>query len=77
MFMLATTIFGYTLSILWISIIVFFWVLIALAPAFIAKNKGYSFWLFFLLSLFFWWIMLFVALFMHDKNVTPAAPAQA
>ena len=51
------------------------WVLIALWPAFIAKKKGYSFLLFFLLSLFFWWITLFVALFMKDKNTPGQAQA--
>jgi hypothetical protein len=52
----------------------FLWVLLALWPALIAKKKGYSFILFFILSLFFWWITLFVALFMKDKT-TPGTPA--
>lgn len=44
------------------------WIALAFWPATIAKNKGYSFILFFLISLFFWWITLFVVIFMKNKN---------
>lgn len=44
------------------------WVLIATLPAIIAEKKGHSFWLFFFVSLFFWWITLFWALFMEDRS---------
>jgi ABC-type Mn2+/Zn2+ transport system permease subunit len=50
------------------------WVAIALWPAFIAKRKGYSFLLFFLISLLFWWITLFVTLFMKDKAQPGSGP---
>lgn len=50
------------------------WVAIAFWPATIAGRKGYSFLGFFLVSLFFWWITLFVTLFMRDKT-KPASPA--
>lgn len=46
---------------------VFLWILLAMAPAFIARKKGYSFLLFFIISLFFWWITLFVTFFLKDK----------
>lgn len=46
---------------------VFLWIMLALWPAFIARKKGYSFLLFFIISLFFWWITLFVTLFLKDK----------
>lgn len=49
------------------------WIALALWPASIARRKGYSFLLFFLISLLFWWITLFVTLFMKDK--TPSGPA--
>ncbi len=49
------------------------WVLLALWPARIAASKGRSFLLWFILSLFFWWITLFVALAMKD-DARPAAP---
>jgi hypothetical protein len=77
--MFATTILGVTLSAIWFVVIAFLWILVAFWPAFIAKGKGYSFLLFFILSLPFWWIMLFVALFMPDKNgpaAPPASPAE-
>jgi ABC-type Mn2+/Zn2+ transport system permease subunit len=44
------------------------WIIVALWPASIARRKGYSFLLFFLISLLFWWITLFVTLFMKDKT---------
>lgn len=67
--MFATTILGYTLSVLWLSVLFFVWLLIALLPAFIAKSKGRSFWLYFFISIFFWWITLFVVLFQRDLTV--------
>lgn len=72
--MFATTILGFTLTTIWMSFLLFLWVLVALWPAMLAKQKGYSFWLFFLISLFFWWITLFVVLFLKDKNFPPTPP---
>lgn len=47
------------------------WVLIAIWPAQIASKKGHSFILWFIVSLFFWWITLFVAAFgLEDKTKT-------
>ncbi len=66
--MFAMTIFGYTLSIIWAFFIVFIWIAIAFLPATIAKNKGRGFFGWFLLSLFFWWITFFVAIFMEDHT---------
>jgi hypothetical protein len=73
--MFATTILGYTLSAVWLTFLLFLWVLVAIWPAMLAKQKGYNFWLFFIISLFFWWITLFVVLFLKDKNFPPTAPA--
>jgi ABC-type Mn2+/Zn2+ transport system permease subunit len=50
------------------------WIALALWPASIARRKGYSFLLFFLISLPFWWVTLFVALFMRDKSVPTPTP---
>lgn len=50
------------------------WIAVALWPASIAKRKGYSFLLFFLISLLFWWITLFVTLFMKDKTQPESGP---
>ena len=73
--MFATTFLGYTLSAIWIGMLAVAFIVIALWPASIAKAKGYSFWLFFLLSIFFWWITLFVVLFMKDKSTPQTTPA--
>lgn len=50
------------------------WIALAFWPATIARRKGYSFILFFLISLFFWWITLFVTLFMKNKNQPVSTP---
>lgn len=75
--MLATTIYGYTAaSFFWVTLGIILWIAIAFLPATIAKNKGHSFFLWFILSLFFWWITLFVAIFMHDRtHPTASMPA--
>jgi len=73
--MFATTLLGFTISTIWAVVVLIAWILIALWPASIASRKGYSFLGFFLISLFFWWITLFVAFFMPDK-AQAAAPAQ-
>lgn len=75
--MFATTILGYTLSAMW----TLFWVMfafilflfIAFWPATIAKNKGRSFWLWFIMSIFFWWITFILALLIKDNSTTTPA----
>lgn len=44
------------------------WIIVAFWPARVASRKGYNFFVWFLLSLFFWWITLFVAYMLEDKN---------
>lgn len=52
------------------------WIILALWPAFMAKRKGYSFILFFILAIFISWLLaLIVALVLHDKNETPETRA--
>jgi ABC-type Mn2+/Zn2+ transport system permease subunit len=70
--MLAMTFLGATLSVFWITLLVILWVALAFLPANIARSKGHSFWGWFVISLFFWWITLFVTLFMHDNTDTTA-----
>ncbi len=53
------------------------WIIIAFWPARIASSKGRSFLLWFILSLFFWWITLFVALAMKDNRHTPPPATEA
>jgi len=64
--MFADVILGF--SIIAFIILLLVWIALALLPATIAKNKGHSFIGWFILSLFFWWITLFVTLFLHDRN---------
>jgi hypothetical protein len=52
----------------------FLWILLAFWPASIAASKGRSFILYFIISLFFWWITLFVVYAMDDQSNT-AQPA--
>lgn len=53
------------------------WVAVSLAPAFIARNKGYNFFLFWIISLLFWWITLFVAMFMKPRVVAGQSSDEA
>jgi len=47
------------------------WILFAFAPAIMAKNKGYNFWLFLVLSWFISFVItLIVVLFLKDKTKT-------
>lgn len=55
---------------------IFLWICLALWPAYIAKNKGYNFWLFLLLGIVTsWLISLIVAIIVRDKNQTPESIA--
>jgi ABC-type dipeptide/oligopeptide/nickel transport system permease component len=50
------------------------WIAIAFWPATIAKSKGHSFIGYFLLSIPFWWITLFIVYFgLKDETTTEAA----
>jgi hypothetical protein len=51
------------------------WICVAIWPARIAAQKGRSFFLWFILSLFFWWITLFVAYSLKDNSRSAPAPA--
>ncbi len=52
------------------------WIVLALWPAILAKRKGYSFILFFLLAIVISWLLaLVVSLFLHDRNETSADKA--
>lgn len=63
---------GYSISLLWAMFVLFLWIMIAFWPASVAKQKGHSFFGWFVLSLFFWWITLFVALFFLKDKSNPA-----
>ena len=71
------SILGYTFSVIWTVFVLFLWVTIALWPASVARQKGHGFLVWFILSLFFWWITLFVALFvLEDKTESVSSQAQ-
>lgn len=56
----------------WGILAIIAWVLIATWPARVASQKGHSFFAWFFLSLFFWWITLFwVYGALPDRNRTP------
>jgi hypothetical protein len=55
---------------------VFLWILLALWPARVAAAKGHSFFGYFVLSLFFWWITLFIVYFGLDDKSHPARAAE-
>ena len=46
------------------------WIAVALWPAMVAKNKGYSFILFYLLSIPLFFVTLILAYTMKDKTMT-------
>ncbi len=74
----AVSLLGFTLSTVWAIIILIVWIAIAFWPARVAARKGYSFLLFFILSLFCFFLSLLVAYLMPRKNppVAPAAPTE-
>ena len=49
---------------------IFLWILFAFWPAWVAKNRGYSPVLFFILSLFLFFISLIIAYSLPDKTKT-------
>ncbi len=54
------------------------WIAIAFWPARVASGKGHSFLLWFLISIPFWWISLFVVYFgLSNKNAPKPAAAPA
>jgi phosphotransferase system glucose/maltose/N-acetylglucosamine-specific IIC component len=46
------------------------WIIFAFWPAYVARKKGYSFILFFILSIFFFFIALIIAYLLTDKTKT-------
>lgn len=52
------------------------WIIFAFWPAILARRKGYSFILFFLIALFISWLLaLVIILVLKDKNQTPESLA--
>jgi len=66
--MFAMTILGWTLSTIWAVMILIVWIAIAFWPARVAARKGRSFWGWFFISIFFWFITLIVAYMLPEKS---------
>ena len=73
--MFATTFLGVTLSVVWFYIFLIVWIIIAFWPARVASRKGYSFILFFILSLIFFFLSLLLAYVLPDKSKPAEAKA--
>ena len=57
---------------LWSILAIIVWVAIAFWPARVAARKGHSFFLYFLFSLVFFPLALFVAYIVDDRSLAPA-----
>lgn len=78
--MFATTLLGYTFSVIWAVIVLMFWIAIAFWPARVAGRKGHSFLGYFIFSLFFFPLALLVAYLSNDRtkqaSAAPSAPSE-
>ncbi|HUD10055.1 MAG TPA: hypothetical protein VMR28_00080 [Candidatus Saccharimonadales bacterium] len=55
---------------MWYLLGVILWVIVAFWPAMVAKRKGHSFGLFFILSLIFFFLSLILAYVVSDRTMT-------
>jgi len=58
---------GFAFTTIWYLILLVIWVALAFWPARVASRKGYSWLLFFIFSLFFFFIALLVAYLIKDR----------
>lgn len=72
--MFAVSLLGFTVSTIWAVAVLLLWIALAFWPARVAGRKGHSFVLFFIFSLFFFFLALIVAYVVPDR--TKAQPAQ-
>lgn len=76
--MFAVSLLGFTVSTIWALIVLFIWIAIAFWPARVAARKGHSFLLFFIFSLFCFFLALLVAYLMPNRmNQVSAAPTSS
>ncbi|HSW85320.1 MAG TPA: hypothetical protein VLF79_01745 [Candidatus Saccharimonadales bacterium] len=75
--MFATTLLGFTFSVIWAYIILIIWIAIAFWPARVAGRKGHSFIGYFIFSLFFFPLALLVAYLVPDRgDAQPSKPTE-
>ena len=55
---------------MWYILGVILWIIVAFWPAMLARRKGHSFILFFILSIVFFPLSLILAYVVHDRNQT-------
>jgi hypothetical protein len=67
----ATTLLGFTFSVIWEVIVFVIWIAIALWPARVAARKGHSFLGYFILSLIFFPLALILAYLVPDHYRQP------
>jgi len=72
--MFATTLLGFTLSVIWEVIVLVIWIAIAFWPARVAGRKGHSFLGYFILSLIFFPLALILAYLVPDRHNQPPTP---
>ena len=72
----AVSLLGFTISTIWAVILLIIWIALAFWPARVASRKGYSWLLFFIFSLFLFFIALIVAYVMPDKVAEEVAEVE-
>lgn len=72
--MFATTLLGYTFNVIWSLFVLVIWISIAFWPARVASRKGHSFFVYFLISLFFFPLALILAYMATDRSLPPTVP---
>jgi len=71
--MFATTLLGFTFSVIWEVIVLVIWIAIAFWPARVAARKGHSFLGYFILSIIFFPLALILAYVVPDRRQSPLA----
>jgi hypothetical protein len=66
--MFATTLLGFTFSVIWELIVLVIWIAIAFWPARVAARKGHSFLGYFILSIIFFPLALILAYVVPDRR---------
>jgi hypothetical protein len=74
--MFATSLLGYTINTVWSVILLVVWIALAFWPARVASRKGHSFFLYFIFSLFFFFLALLVAYIVPDRTKQASVSAE-
>lgn len=66
--MFAVSLLGFTITTFWAVVLLCIWIALAFWPARVAGRKGHSFLLYFIFSLFFFFLALLVAYIVPDRT---------